>query len=71
VSFEEALAWLRGERSLTNIIPPEPERESWNWLRSVDFPSVRSCQMVWVVKHWLPEYNILVRLTLCVWALYI
>jgi hypothetical protein len=41
------------------------------WLRSVDFPSVRSCQMVWVVKHWLPEYNILVRLTLCVWALYI
>jgi hypothetical protein len=28
MNYEEALAWLRGERSTTNLIPIEP-RETW------------------------------------------
>jgi hypothetical protein len=51
VSFEEALAWLRGERSLTNIIPPEPERESWN-VRIAQADAAMTQQAYWIVKAW-------------------
>lgn len=45
---DEAVAWLKGERSLTNIIPRDPF-ETWN-VRIAEADAAMTQQAYWIVK---------------------
>ena len=45
---QEALAWLRGERSMTNAIPEEP-RSTW-LVRVAEADAAMTQQAYWVMK---------------------
>ncbi len=48
MSHEEALAWLTGFRSTTNMIPPEP-RETWI-IRIAQADAAMTEQAYWVAR---------------------
>lgn len=48
MTFEEAIAWLRGARSMTNIIPQEPF-DTWQ-VRIAQADAAMAQQAYWVVK---------------------
>lgn len=48
MTYEEACAWLRGERSMTNIIPHDPF-ESWQ-IRIAQADAAMVQQAYWIVK---------------------
>lgn len=48
MTYEEAIAWLRGERSMTNMIPTDP-RESW-LVRIAEADAAMTQQAYWTVK---------------------
>lgn len=48
MTYEEAIEWIKGERSLTNIIPQEPF-ESWN-VRIVQADTSMVEQAYWVLR---------------------
>ncbi len=48
MSKKEAIAWLRGERSMTNVIPQDP-RETWQ-VRISQADAAMTQQAYWVVK---------------------
>lgn len=48
MDLEEALAWLRGERSLTNMIPQHP-LETWQ-VRIAEADAGATQQAYWTVK---------------------
>jgi hypothetical protein len=50
MTYDEALAWLKGERSMTNIIPQEPW-ETWQ-LRILQADAAATQQAYWVIKAW-------------------
>ena len=48
MTYVEALEWLRGDRSLTNIIPQDPF-ESWN-ARIAEADAAMVQQAYWIVR---------------------
>ena len=48
MNYEEAIAWLRGERSMTNLIPRDPH-DSW-MLRIAQADAAATQQAYWIVK---------------------
>jgi hypothetical protein len=48
MTYEEACAWLRGERSMTNIIPQDPI-ESWQ-VRIAQADAAMCEQAYWIAK---------------------
>ncbi len=46
--YDEAIAWLRGERSMTNIIPQDPF-DSWQ-VRVAEADAAMTQQAYWIVK---------------------
>ncbi len=48
MSYDEALAWLKGERSMTNIVPSHP-RETWV-ARIAEADAATTQQAYWIVK---------------------
>lgn len=48
MELTEALAWLRGERSMTNIIPQEP-LETWQ-VRIAQADAAATEQAYWIVR---------------------
>jgi len=48
MNYEEALAWLRGERSMTNVIPQDP-LETW-MVRIAQADAAMTQQAYWIVK---------------------
>ena len=48
MTYEEACAWLRGERSMTNIIPQDPF-ESWQ-IRIAQADAAMVQQAYWTAK---------------------
>lgn len=49
MSYEEAIAWLNGERSMINIIPAEPDRSTWQ-VRVAQADAARCRQAYWIVR---------------------
>lgn len=48
MNYEEAIAWLKGERSMTNIIPQHPF-ETW-LVRIQEADAACTQQAYWIVK---------------------
>ncbi len=48
MNYEEASAWLKGERSMTNLIPQEPF-ETWQ-VRIAEADAAMTQQAYWIVK---------------------
>ena len=48
MNYEQALEWLRGERSLTNIVPEYP-RETW-LVRIAEADAAATQQAYWIVR---------------------
>ena len=48
MTYDEAIAWLRGDRSTTNIIPRDPF-ETWN-VRIAEADAAMTKQAYWVAK---------------------
>ena len=49
MDIEEAKAWLKGERSTTNIIPNDPEGMTWE-VRIAQADAAMFQQAYWVLK---------------------
>ena len=50
MTLEEAIEWLEGTRSMTNIIPQNPY-ETWQ-VRIAQADAAMVQQAYWVAKHW-------------------
>ncbi len=48
MNYEEALAWLRGERSMSNCVPSHP-LETWT-VRIQEADAAATQQAYWIVK---------------------
>ena len=48
MDYIDALAWLEGSRSMTNIVPQAP-RETWQ-VRIAEADAARTQQAYWIVK---------------------
>ena len=48
MEYKEAIAWLRGERSMCNIIPQDPF-ETWQ-VRIAEADAAMTQQAYWIVK---------------------
>ena len=48
MNYDEALAWLKGERSMINIVPSHP-RETWV-ARIAEADAATTQQAYWIVK---------------------
>jgi len=48
MSYEEAVEWLRGQRSMTNIVPDYPQ-ETWA-VRIAQADAAMTQQAYWIVK---------------------
>ncbi len=48
MNYEEASAWLKGERSMTNLIPQDPF-ETWQ-VRIAEADAAMTQQAYWIVK---------------------
>lgn len=53
MNYEEAIEWLRGKRSLTNIIPSEPP-ETW-LVRIVEADANMMKQAYWLARAYKEE----------------
>lgn len=50
MTYEEAVDWLRGNRSMTNLIPQDP-LESWA-VRIAQADAAMAQQAYWTVRAW-------------------
>lgn len=48
MTYDEALAWLRGQRSMTNIVP-QPPIETW-LVRIAEADAAQTQQAYWTIK---------------------
>ena len=48
MKYKEALSWLKGERSMTNIVPSQPI-ETWQ-VRIAEADAAMTQQAYWIVK---------------------
>jgi hypothetical protein len=55
MTLEEAIEWLNGKRSMTNMIPQEPF-ETW-LIRIAQADAAMTEQAYWVAKYWREEIN--------------
>jgi len=52
MSYEEALAWLKGERSMTNVIHSDTHsNQSWI-VATAQADAAMTQQAYWIVKAW-------------------
>lgn len=51
MTYDEAVAWLKGQRSMINIIPIEPQDGTW-LVRVAQADAAMTQQAYWIIKAW-------------------
>lgn len=51
MTYDEAVAWLKEQRSMTNIIPFEPPDGTW-LVRVAQADAAMTQQAYWIIKAW-------------------